>query len=937
MNNTGKKLFIIIAVLIITRFSINSQSLSRLVIVNKPGLSVEKIVLSDSNSVSFSESRSLFSFNLNKTYHKSDEVSATITEGRYAQAFENKIKVTSVILERTNSGVKGEIRFENTGTDTLSVSNVVPFGEDKGSVYITGSGPWDLARAFLFRPGNRPVRVILPDNAWELGYSSFTEGKNISVCALARRTKVEGGQRQRYETVLPPKTNVTYTFYTEIFEGEWQNGLKRMFRDRYLHDAEKFDNSMFEREDLKWIQQSYLIILQMAWDREFYDRLTGKYNYAELIKKGNGQFGKIDVYGIWPTWPRLGLDQRNQWDLYSDLPGGTAQLKNFAKMSAQSGTRFFIAYNPWDNSTRKEDHYRGMARLISETDADGVVLDTRGASSFELQAAADSVKKGVVMYSEGMAVVKDMPGIISGRVHNAIYLSPELNLNKLIKPDFSIFRVCDVGEDQIHRELAIAFFNGYGTELNMFRPGGRDDNYRKDMDYLAETTFILRQNNDAFLDYNWTPMVESKIENVFVNRWISGEKQIYTVLNMRADGAYGKLIEVGNNPGKHYVSVWNHESIEPVIENGTVYLTVNASGWNPSLAGTRGEGSVDCIAEFPELIRARMSGDSLKIASAGNSRILTIWKGNPGYQAVNKEFRILTDTVIMAKDLFGTYEGKIVIQLTENKLLKDEVILKLKGGKPWLISKSRPTKPVSVLPVDMVLVPGTTFSYNVTTSEDFMPYPDISTASIKIDSFLIDRYPVTNAQYYEFLTNSGYKPADTTRYLKNWLSGKFRQGQERYPVVYLSIEDMNAYARWAGKRLPSQAEWQLAAQGTDKRKWPWGDEFHGTYCNNSFGRLTPVDAFSKGQSPYGVLDLVGNVWQVTNDMYFNGTNYFSVIRGGSYYKPDSSWWYIQGGPQQLDKTQIMLLVSPGFDRSSTVGFRCVKDIDRKGFKVKSKK
>ncbi len=185
-----------------------------------------------------------------------------------------------------------------------------------------------------FVPVNRPVRVILPDNAWELGYSSFNEGNGFSFCALARRTKVEGGQRQRYETVLPPKTKVTYTFYSEIFKGEWQNGFKVMFRDRYLHDTEKFDNSMFEREDLKWIQQSYLIILQMAWDREFYDRLTGKYNYRGSNKKGNGQFGKIDVYGIWPTWPRLGLDQRNQWDLYSDLPGGTEQLRNFVKMSA---------------------------------------------------------------------------------------------------------------------------------------------------------------------------------------------------------------------------------------------------------------------------------------------------------------------------------------------------------------------------------------------------------------------------------------------------------------------------------------------------------------------------------------------------------------------------------------------------------------------------
>jgi len=76
---------------------------------------------------------------------------------------------------------------------------------------------------------------------------------------------------------------------------------------------------------------------------------------------------------------------------------------------------------------------------------------------------------------------------------------------------------------------------------------------------------------------------------------------------------------------------------------------------------------------------------------------------------------------------------------------------------------------------------------------------------------------------------------------------------------------------------------------------------------------------------------------MTGDMYFNGSNYFTVIRGGSYYKPESSWWYIQGGPQALDKTQMQLLVSPGFDRSSTVGFRCVKDIDDRNFKDKREK
>jgi hypothetical protein len=390
-----------------------------------------------------------------------------------------------------------------------------------------------------------------------------------------------------------------------------------MFRDRYLYDLEKFDNTLYERPDLGWIKESYLIVLQMAWDREFFDRLTGKYTFPEVLRNGNKLFGNIDIYCIWPTWPRLGLDQRNQWDMYRDLPGGTLQLRNFARLSRQNNTKFFITYNPWDNSTRKEDHYKGMARLIRETEADGVVLDTRGSSSHELQAAADSVRKGVVMYSEGMAITKDMPGIISGRVHNAIFLSPELNLNKLIKPDFSIFRVCDVGEDLIHREIAIAFFNGYGTELNMYRPGGRDDNYRDDLEYLALTTFLLRQNNDAFLDSAWTPLVNTTVDNVFVNRWGAGDKTLYTVLNMRPEGFEGKLFKSDRNNNRHYVSLWHHENVNPENADGSLYISARADGWPASWSGTRREGSVDCIAEFPDIIKPVLKGDSVFLRNTG--------------------------------------------------------------------------------------------------------------------------------------------------------------------------------------------------------------------------------------------------------------------------------------------------------------------------------
>ena len=933
MIKIGNPGWLLILTLTLSSISGYSQKLQNVRITINQGLATDSVILSDSSSIVFSQSKPLYSFLLNDKYLNSGEVNAIRTGNQYLQIFENNLRVTWRVISPSANGYSGEIIFENDGGDTVSISNVVPFGENNSSVFITGKGPSDLARAWLFRPGFKPVRVILPDNAWELGYSSFKAGKDFSVCAIARRLKIENGIKQRYKTVLPPKAQVIYSVHTDVFKGEWQNGLRLIFRDRYLYDLDNFDNSLFRRKDLSWIKESYIIILQMAWDREFYDRFTGKYTYPDNIKKWTELFGNIDVFGIWPTWPRLGLDNRNQWDLYRDLPGGTEQLKQAAISFRKSGTRFFIAYNPWDNSTRKEDHLNGMAKLIAETEADGVVLDTKGSSSLELQAAADSVRKGVIMYSEGMAVPKDMPGIISGRVHNAIYLSPELNLNKLIKPDFSIFRVCDVGEDLIHREIAISFFNGYGTELNMFRPGRRDENYRGDLDYLAHTTFILRQNNDAFLDNDWTPLVETTLDSVYVNRWRSGSKTIYTVLNMRPHGINQKLFKVERKADSHFVSLWNHENLSPVIADGTSFITATADGWQSSFSGTRREGSVDCIAELPILIKSKLIDDSIKINKIENGRLL-IWKGIPSYQTLYRDFRILSDTTIGVKDIFGFYEGKIVLQLIENKKLVDENILTAKGGKPWIISRIAPTKKSLDIPPEMVLVPGSRFTFNVTANDEFIPYPEVSGKTVGIDSFLIDKYPVTNAQYYEFINKSKYRPADTSRYLRHWQSGKFKQGQENYPVVNVSYEDIMAYTKWAGKRLPTEAEWQLAAQGPDKRIWPWGDEFHGTYCNNSFGRPTPVDAFTKGLSPYGVIDMVGNVWQMTNDIYFNGTNYFAVIRGGSFYKPESSSWYIQGGPQQLDKTQILLLVSPGFDRSETVGFRCVKDIDRKEFKIK---
>jgi hypothetical protein len=400
----------------------------------------------------FMETFPLFSFQVNGKIYSSDDAKAQLKDSSYILSFENQVSGEVIEERRFNKGWKCRIVIKNNTGDTIDVENIVPFGETKRHIYLTSTGPWALARAKIFRPGPGPVGVILPDNAWEMGYGAIPASEEVSICAIARRTKSDQAEWRRYRTIICPGGNVEYTFWADEYTGDWQNGIKLMFQERYIYDLETFEDSLYLRSDLQWIRHDYLIGLQFAWNQEYYNWQKQEYAVESFLEKGKRLFGGYDVIGLWPTWPRLGVDQRNQWDLFSDLPGGLDQLKTFTQKWKQAGTRFFICYNPWDESTRTENPYAGMAGLIEATNADGVVLDCHGSSSYALQKAADSIKPGVIMYSEGMAVVEDMPGIVAGRVHDAIYLPPPLNLNKLIRPDFAIFRVCQVHDGRIKRE-----------------------------------------------------------------------------------------------------------------------------------------------------------------------------------------------------------------------------------------------------------------------------------------------------------------------------------------------------------------------------------------------------------------------------------------------------------------------------------------------------
>ena len=828
-------------------------------------------------------------------------------------------------------GWSASVTFRNASSRTQRIAGVVPLGESPDHVFIKAWGPSDqvhrLSRSHLFRPGRAPIGVILPDNAWEMGYGDAAAGGGTWLCAIARRTGSEKAEERRFRTILEPKGTVTYVFHLDTHTGTWQDGLRLMFQRRWLYDLPAFDETLYERDDLKWIRRSYLLLLQFAWDSEYYNSETHSSRFDTFIHKYDHLVGGFEAFMLWPTWPRLGLDQRNQWDMYRDLPGGIAELRRQSAVAHRANMRYFIAYNPWDESTRNEDHVKGMEEMLRAIDADGVVLDTWGESSRMFQAAADRVKPGIILYSEGMAVPKDMPGIVAGRVHDAIFLPPPLNLNKVIKPDIAIFRVAQLAEGRIHRESAVAFFNGYGTEMNIMRPG-RPDWIEEEFAYLGRTTKILRENSDAFLSKTWDPLIPTLGDSIWVNAWPAASKTLYTVYSLRPDGWNGTLFDVPAPANAHYVSLWNHEELQPESAGGRMKIRATVDGFSRSWLDTRREGNVDCIAQFPNLLDATLIMDSLRVRAATGSRIV-VWAGPPSYSTRSTECPVGERTIALI-DHLGTHEEKYVVQLFDGTNLLDERVVNLPLATPRLISKTVRTAAVRLAPKGMVEVPAAMYTFRPSrgflSPNEVIPYPgDSTTRIIPMRRFFIDETPVTNEAYLAFIRSAKYRPADTVNYLRHWVNGHPRKNEEHHPVVWVSLDDARAFARWAAKRLPTEVEWQYAAQGTDGRKYPWGNMFDSTKCNWSVGVTTPVAAFPSGRSPFGVLDLIGNVWQLTNDVYNNGTFIFGMLRGGSYFRPTSSWWYIPGGPQPADNPQILLMVSPGFDRNATVGFRCVKD------------
>ncbi|MGZ3821392.1 MAG: formylglycine-generating enzyme family protein [Mucilaginibacter sp.] len=654
-----------------------------------------------------------------------------------------------------------------------------------------------------------------------------------------------------------------------------------------------YNDKEYSRPQLSWINHTFMYAQIMAHDRYFYDPISGKYTVTRFLNDLEKRYGGLDAVLIWPTYPNIGVDNRNQFELVAGMPGGKEALKQMIRDFHKRGVRVFFPIMIWDKGTRKiQDHMaKALVKEMKELGADGMNGDTMEGVTRDFADAYRELNYPIALQPE--VNIKDLKMVEWNRMSWG-YFFPDWGVLKFnYKPGVSLYKWLEP-RHQVHvtnrwavdktEDLQYAFFNGVGYNAweNMW--GIWNQVPPRHAAAIRRIRMIYRQFPDAWSSPDWEPYIPVVQKGVFASRFPVKNGAVYTLVNRDSMPKSAVQIELPYKKGLCYYDLWSGNKLKPQRDKDKISLSFNieARGYGAVWVSS-GQGTSPFFCSFLAGINrlAKTPLNDLPDSwSAASQHITTI--APTQRQKVPPKGMVL----IPATDHYDFETKGVMIE-------GDELPTAVGVQYPWESHPQRDHKKTMAVP-----------------------------------AFYIDRYPVTNLQFEQFMQAAHYQPRDKHNFLKDWKNGNFPVGWANKPVTWVSLEDARAYAAWAGKRLPHEWEWQYAAQGTGGRLYPWGQQRDTTLIppsdtTRAMRSPTDVDAYPKGASPFGVIDLTGNVWQWT-DEYTDQHTRSAILKGGSYYHAQTSGWYFPQA-QELNKHAKYLLMSPSIDRSATIGFRCVVD------------
>jgi gamma-glutamyl hercynylcysteine S-oxide synthase len=694
----------------------------------------------------------------------------------------------------------------------------------------------------------------------------------------------------------------------------------------------------------QWTQRGFVQAFVMLHDRDIFDRETNAFTVAKYVAAMEQRVGKLDSVLLWPAYPNSGIDGRNQWDFFRSLPGGLDGLRSLIREFHARDVRVVLPYNPWDTATRDEDGLEDTVRmygadiqtiqsLVPQLEADGINGDTM----YGVPKAFFNCSAPILAAPEG--------GVPSAYLsHNPMswgYYYGYSNFPPVARPKFlesrHMVQVCARWSLDKVAEVQAAFFNGVGYVVwenvwSIWIPMTA-----RESEAAKRAFHVLR----AFAPFTASPLwrpyaFRSTTDKVYASAFphpTQNDLVLYTIINA-APEARKVRFPIHPTSVKAY-DVFNGRELA-IVDGKTVDVELEPRGFGAVLVAASDPSVV--MPDFVKYMGTRRTMTSTPLADFADTRELLRQEMTRSKTPSSST----TPTSSFDVDVSGSHRQRRVeeTELTGNAGTGMALV---KGESGWWFNVTA----VQIEPVPAWTPNWAQFGLGVQFPWENRPWKN---HSVKLDvrDFYMDRHPVTNQEFHDFLKAAKYKPRDLDRFLEHWTNRmdpqmrtytslekwQIPKGLERSPVVFVSIEDARAYATFYKKRLPHDWEWQyVASNGKKYDRFPWGNDFHAVplpaVSRDKAPRFPdPIGSFPDSRATStGVQDLVGLVWQMT-DQFCDDHTCGVVLRGGSYYRPipstlgDPNWYF----PQAYEATQHnkFLQLSESYDRSAFVGFRCAR-------------
>ncbi|MFE6970377.1 formylglycine-generating enzyme family protein [Isoptericola sp. NPDC057653] len=572
----------------------------------------------------------------------------------------------------------------------------------------------------------------------------------------------------------------------KIFVGPADPADRPAWRERlaaWRSDARErhgYTGVAYDRPEAAWAAECRTVAQVWLWDELLYSFEERRFTPERFLADAAERFAGLDAVVLWHAYPVIGIDDRNQWDFYRDVPGITGLVSAFHA----AGMRVFVDYNPWDTGTRRgEDDLTELAALVRDLGADGVFLDTLKKAEPELVARLEAARPGIVLEGESKLPVER----IEDHSSSWAQFFADSPVPGVLRAHWYERRHMQHHVRRWHRdhseELQSAWLNGVGAMVWEVVFGVWVGWSARDAATVRRMVRVQREAGELLLRGAWTPLAElapqAEAAGVYASRWEADGVTLWTLVNRGDEDYAGPVLADGD------------ERVVVPARGIAALVRTDADAGRPGATGpawaARLRAVVDGLdsadgdphhpdARFPHRVARRLRPAAPAGIGPGAG-------AGPGTDAVVLPAGPYVLTVRHRARETGMYQGAPYVD--EWKPLPPRL-----HDARTLQRDGELAAPVAVAPRE-----------------------------------------VTNAQFAAFVDATGYAPAEPHRFLAHWSDGRPVPGTEDEPVTFVDLDDARAYCAWRDGRLPTEDEWQLAGGEPGFGRgapavWEWTESEH---------------------------------------------------------------------------------------------------------------